>query len=67
MRCHPIINFGLASKIQHSSARVKQEAARFPPEAPHDSASNHAVLTSDPNKLIGQIEEHRRISVSLNH
>jgi hypothetical protein len=56
MRSHPTLDFGLAAKIQRSSARIKQQVTRFASKPPHDSAPDHAVLTSDPDKLIGQFE-----------
>jgi len=64
LRRHPFLNLGLASEIQCSSAWISQQLASFAPEPAHHSTSHHAVLTSNPHKLIGQIEEHRWIPPS---
>jgi hypothetical protein len=58
MRCHPFFDFGLTSEIQRHSGWIEQQLASFVPEPAHYGTADHAVLTSDPDKLIGQIEEH---------
>jgi hypothetical protein len=67
MRCHPILDLGLASQIEFGSPRITEQVTRFAPETVHDSGTDHSVLTGDPDNFIGQIEEHRRISLPRFH
>jgi hypothetical protein len=62
MRCHPVFDLGLASQVDDRAAGIAQQRARFALEPAHHGAAHHAVLTGDPDKLIGQIEQHRRTS-----
>src|SRR5205807_3695630 len=55
--CHPLFDMGLAPEIDRRSAWIEQQLAGFAPESAHHGASHHAMLTGDPDELIGQIED----------
>jgi hypothetical protein len=61
MRRHPFFDVGLAPKIDRRSARIEQQLAGLTLEPAHHGASHHAMLAGDPDELIGQIEDHRRL------
>jgi hypothetical protein len=48
----------LASQVHIRAAGIEQQGARFALEPAHHGAAHHAMLTGDPDKLIGQIEKH---------
>jgi hypothetical protein len=62
MRRHPVFDLGLTPQIHARSARIAQQSARFALEPAHHGAAYHAMLTGDPDRFIGQFEQHCRIS-----
>jgi hypothetical protein len=61
LRCHPVLDLGLAPEIHHAATGIEQESTGFAPEAAHHGPSYHAMLTGDPDELVGQIEAHAGI------
>jgi hypothetical protein len=61
MRRHPVFHLRLAPQINACAAGIAQQSARLALEPPHHGAAHHAMLTGNPNELIGQIKKHLRM------
>jgi hypothetical protein len=61
VRSHPVLDLGLPPEIHGPAAGIEQQVAGFASQPAHHGASHHAVLTGDPDQLVGKVEEHPRI------
>jgi hypothetical protein len=52
MRRHPLFDMGLAAEVDRLSAWIEQQLTGLAPEPAHHGASDHAMLTGDPDELI---------------